>query len=77
MAIDALDIEAFADLARALRAEGVTEFRCGDVYLRLDGRAEGLHTPAPRAEHPPEPRDLRSTAQRQGIGPLRFPGAAE
>ncbi len=67
------------DLAEQLRDLGVAEFSVGDVHVKF---RKGTVVPAEverggksPGEHAPTGRDLRSVAEKQGIGPPRFPGS--
>lgn len=75
----ALSPDDIVDLAEQLRDLGVVEFSTGDVYVKF---REGTVVPAEATrggqspgEHPPTGRDLRSQAEKQGIGPPSWPGS--
>ncbi len=75
--------EDIVDLAARLAALGVERFSDGSLHLTF--RAPATEVPAvrdPASRLSPSPEDargraktLREAAERQGIGPLKFPGS--
>ena len=70
-------------LAESLRALGVRAFEDGGLRIEFmppePAVRDVVHAEPARLRHepeeaPPRPKNLREAAQRQGIGPLPFPG---
>lgn len=75
------DVETLVDIADRLRAMGARVVALGDFRVEFGPGAAPApvdrdpHSPTPEASKAP-PRSLREAAERQGLGPLPFPGAA-
>lgn len=69
--------EDIVDLADRLSRLGVRSFRDADVTLEFWSAVPAQNTSLPGDDEKAKPpaRTVREAAERQGIGPLKFPGA--